>query len=100
MFAQSDPDTATAVLTSAGWHAVEIDPMTVTMRLGADADDATDYFSDIGMVRSVLDTIDPTQQEEAIAAVRDELARHQGDEGVCLAAGIHIIKAAATSTSP
>jgi SAM-dependent methyltransferase len=99
MFAQSDPDTVTAVLTGAGWHAIHVDPITVAMRLGADADDATDYFSDIGMVRSVLDTIDPAQQQEALAAVRDELARHQGDDGICLAAGIHIIKASATSAS-
>ena len=97
MFAQSDPDTITTVLTAAGWHAIEIDPFTVTLRLGADAAEATDYLADTGIARAVLETVDPLQHGAAIAAVRDELARHEGDDGVRLSAGVHIIRACATS---
>lgn len=95
MFAQSDADTVTEVLSAAGWHAIEIDPVTVTLRLGADADEATDYLADTGVARAVLETVAPSHRGEAIDAVRAELARHVGDKGVCLRAGIHIIRASA-----
>ena len=36
------------------------------MRLGADAQDATDYLADTGIARTILDTIDHATQAEAI----------------------------------
>jgi ubiquinone/menaquinone biosynthesis C-methylase UbiE len=97
MFAQSDPDTITAVLADAGWHAVEVDPVTVTLRLGADADEATDYLADTGIARSVLETIDPAERHHAVDAVREALARCARPEGVCLPASIFIAAASASS---
>jgi hypothetical protein len=99
MFAQSDPAAVTAVLSAAGWHSIEIDAITVNLRLGADGDDATDYLADTGIARAVLETIDPSHHGEALAAVRAELARHEGDDGVWLDAGVHIIRALATSAT-
>lgn len=93
MFAQSDPEVVERVLSAAGWINVHVQPTTVTLRLGADAQEATDYLADTGIARAVLDTIDQDQRDEAIAAVTAELAAHEGLDGVALDAGIHLITA-------
>ena len=93
MFAQSDRAVVTDVLTAAGWHGVTVEPVTVSLRLGSDAEEATDYLADTGIARAVLDTIDPAHREDAIAAVTDALAPHHGPDGVRLDAGIHLVTA-------
>lgn len=93
MFAQSDPITATQVLEAAGFLDVTVDAATVSLRLGSDAADATDYLADTGIARAVLDTIDPADRVEAIVAVTDALATHADAHGVRLAAGINLIRA-------
>ena len=35
----------------------------MSLRLGADAADATDYLADTGIARAVLDTIDPADRD-------------------------------------
>jgi ubiquinone/menaquinone biosynthesis C-methylase UbiE len=93
MFAQSDPATVTQVLAAAGWHDVIVDPVTVRLRLGGDAADATDYLADTGIARAVLDTIATAERDEAIAAVTDALEAHADAEGVRLDAGINLVRA-------
>lgn len=93
MFAQSDPVAATEVLIAAGWRDVIVDPVTVSLRLGTDAADATDYLADTGIARAVLDTIDRADRDEAIAAVTDALEAHANASGVRLDAGINLIRA-------
>jgi ubiquinone/menaquinone biosynthesis C-methylase UbiE len=93
MFAQSSPDIVERVLTAAGWTAVHVQPTTVTLRLGGDAHEATEYLASTGIARAVLDTIPGERREEAIEAVTDALARHQSTDGVMLAAGIHLVTA-------
>lgn len=94
MFAQSDPARVETVLRQAGWNDVNVTPVTVHLRLGADAAEATDYLADTGVARAVLDTIDADQRDAAIAAVIEALAAHTGADGVCLEAGILITRAA------
>jgi SAM-dependent methyltransferase len=93
MFAQSDPIAVTEILEAAGWRDVIVEPVTVSLRLGADAADATDYLADTGIARAVLDTIDPGQREEAIDAVTEALDAHADIGGVRLDAGINLIRA-------
>lgn len=93
MFAQSDPVAVTEVLEAAGWRDVIVEPVTVSLRLGADAADATDYLADTGIARAVLDTIDPAQRDEAIAAVTEVLDTRADAGGVRLDAGINLIHA-------
>jgi ubiquinone/menaquinone biosynthesis C-methylase UbiE len=94
MFAQSDPAAVTAVLERAGWRDVAVEPVTVRLRLGGDAEDATDYLADIGLARAVLDTLDEHDRDRAVADVTRALAAHATDDGVLLDAGMHIITAA------
>ena len=93
MFAQSDPIVVTDVLAAAGWHDVTVDPVTVRLRLGGDAADATDYLADTGIARAVLDTIDPADRDDAVAAVTETLDAHADADGVRLDAGINLITA-------
>ena len=93
MFAQADPIAVTEVLAAAGWRDVIVDPVTVSLRLGSDAADATDYLADTGIARAVLDTVDPADRDEAIAAVTEALDAHADASGVRLDAGINLIRA-------
>jgi SAM-dependent methyltransferase len=95
MFAQSDPAQIATVLEAAGWDAVHVEPVQVTLNLGADPDEATDYLTGMGIARRVLDTIDEADRPRAIAEVTELLAGSLADDGVELGAGINIITARA-----
>lgn len=57
MFAQPDPAIVERVLGDAGWADIEVRPTAVTLRLGRDATEATDYLVGTGIARAVLETI-------------------------------------------
>jgi hypothetical protein len=84
----SRPDRLRSNLTRAGWTAV--DSRAVTVRLGEDPADATDYLADSGVGRAVLDTIPATDKPAALQAVTDALAPHTTNDGVHLDAAIWI----------
>ena len=93
MFAQSDPDTVTATLRAARFDNIELTPATVTLFLGDDVDDATDYLATSGVGRAVLETIPTEKRAVAIAEVGEALAAHAGADGVSLEGAIWIIAA-------
>jgi SAM-dependent methyltransferase len=94
MFAQSDPDTVTATLRAAGFDKIEMTPATVTLLLGDDVEDATDYLATSGVGRAVLETVPAEKRVAAISAVGEVLAAHAGAGGVCLDGAIWIVTAA------
>ena len=93
MFAQSDPDTVTTILRAAGFRKIEVTPATVTLFLGNDVEDATDYLATSGVGRAVLETVPAEKRVAAIAAVGAVLAAHAGAGPVYLDAAIWIIAA-------
>jgi ubiquinone/menaquinone biosynthesis C-methylase UbiE len=93
MFAQSDPDMVTATLHAAGFGKIELTPATVTLFLGDDVEDATDYLATSGVGRAVLETVPAEKRAVAIAEVGEALAAHAGAEGVSLDGAIWIIAA-------
>jgi ubiquinone/menaquinone biosynthesis C-methylase UbiE len=93
MFGQSDPDTVTSTLQAAGYRDIELTPVTVTMRLGNDVNDATNYLASSGVGRAVLETVPSDQRAAAIDAVRAVLTDHADDDGVRLDGAIWIIGA-------
>lgn len=88
MFAQADPDLVRSTLTRAGWTTIDSRAVTITLRLGDDAVDATDYLADSGVGRAVLETVSAPDKPAALEAVRDALALHLGSDGIRLNAGI------------
>ena len=98
MFAQADPDLLRSTLTRAGWTAVDSQAITVTLRLGDDPADATNYLADSGVGRAVLDTVPAADKPAALQAVADALAHHHTtNRGVHLDAAIWITTATPTT---
>lgn len=93
MFAQSDPVALTSTLTAAGFDAVHVNPVTVTMTLGADAAEAAGYLAASGPGRAALDTIAASVQPVALNELRGALAENAGPGGVRLDAAIWITTA-------
>lgn len=98
MFAQADPDTISSVLTAAGWAGIDVTPAHLDPRLGSEADEALDYLTDTGIAGAVLDTIDPSQHDQALTDVRAILAEHEDTDRVRLGCGINLIAATAPTT--
>jgi ubiquinone/menaquinone biosynthesis C-methylase UbiE len=90
MFAQADPDLLRSTLTRAGWTAVDTRAVAVTLRLGDDPADATDYLAESGVGRAVLDTVPAADKPAALAAVAKALVPHTTTDGVHLDAAIWI----------
>jgi SAM-dependent methyltransferase len=94
MFAQSDPDIVRGVLERSGFGGVDVQPATVTLRLGADPDEATAHLADTGIGRAALATIPDDDHTAALDAVRSVLAEHIDTEGVQLDGAILLTSAA------
>jgi SAM-dependent methyltransferase len=93
MFAQSDADSVTATLHAAGYADPQIEPVELTLALGADPNEAVDYLAGTGPGRAVLDSVPDDQRPAALDAVRAVLADHAEPGGVRLGAAIWIITA-------
>ena len=94
MFAQSDPDTVTATLRAAGFDKIELTPATVTLLLGADVEDATDYLATSGVGRAVLETVPAEKRVSRDLRGWRGAGRARRRRGVCLDGAIWIITAA------
>lgn len=97
MFSQADPDLLRSTLTRAGWTSVDSRAVSVTLRLGDDPADATDYLADGGVGRAVLETVPAPEKAAALQAVTDALAPHTTSDGVHLDAAIWITTGVATA---
>ena len=93
MFAQSDPDRVGATLAVAGYRDVEVEPVDVTLPLGADVDEAADYVTAVGVARAALEALPAAERPAALADVRTALAAHVGPGGVRLGARILVTRA-------
>jgi ubiquinone/menaquinone biosynthesis C-methylase UbiE len=93
MFAQSDPEAITSMLSGGEFDEVDIAAVTVALTLGADPAAATDYLADSGPGRAVLETVPAADQPAALEAVRAVLADHVTPAGVQLAGRILVTTA-------
>ncbi len=96
MFAQSDPDRITQILTAAGFGDIQVQPLSVSFHLGDDTDAATTYLASSGVGRAVLATIPDDRQPAALDAVRAVLTSYQSDDGVRLDGAILLTSARRT----
>jgi SAM-dependent methyltransferase len=93
MFAQSDADSVTATLHAAGYAYPQLEPVELTLALGADPNEAVEYLAGTGPGRAALDSVPDDQRPAALDAVRAVLADHAEPGGVRLGAAIWIITA-------
>jgi SAM-dependent methyltransferase len=92
-FGLADPDRARALLTAAGWSDVDLADVRVPFCFGPDLETAVSFASDIGVVRGSFEGLDESEAQEAIASLRDSLARHATDDGVFLDSRTWVITA-------
>jgi len=93
MFSQSDPSALAATLMSAGYERIRSDPVIVDQIFGADAAEAAANLTASGPSRTLLDTVADGDRQAAVDALTSILAKHQGPDGVRLAAAIWITTA-------
>jgi ubiquinone/menaquinone biosynthesis C-methylase UbiE len=95
MFAQSDPAVITKVLHEAGYTNIDVAPVKLALRFGADPAEATERLADIGTGRAVLAAIADDARAAALSAVRTALGDHTDATGVRLGAAILVTTATA-----
>ena len=79
-FSFGDPDHLRSVLTTAGYHDVRLDGHRAPMWFGTDIDDAAAWV--LTQFGARLEGRDEDERAAAIAALRADLALHEGPDGV------------------
>jgi SAM-dependent methyltransferase len=92
-FGLADPDTVRRVVTAAGWADVDLADVRESMHLGADADDAYDFASHLGVTRGLLGGLDEETRAAALATLRARLGERAGPGGVLLGGAAWLITA-------
>ncbi|MFD7976313.1 class I SAM-dependent methyltransferase [Streptomyces sp. NPDC059071] len=84
MFSLSFPDRIRAVLASAGFTGLAVDPVEAYGAWGAGADDAAEFLLGTGPGRHAMDQVDTAAQERARRALTDHLRDHEAADGTVL----------------
>jgi SAM-dependent methyltransferase len=96
-FSLADPDRIRQLLGGAGFRAITARPVSEPMWIGADVDDVVTYQLGTPMARSMLASVadEETNQKmvEAVDALREALARHQGPDGIELGGAAWLVTA-------
>lgn len=92
-FAFDRRDYLREVLTRAGWQSVAIDPVDLEARMGADADDAVRFASEVGATAQPLSEAAPDARTRAVDAIRSVFADVQREDGVFMPAAIWLVTA-------
>ncbi len=96
-FAFADPDRVRGILAAAGFSAVEIVPHDTMMRIAGPHElaEATQFATQVGPAARALADAEPAARAAAIEAIRDELARREGPEGISFAGAVWLVSARA-----
>jgi SAM-dependent methyltransferase len=94
-FAFAEPDYVREILTGAGFKSISIDPLTTTLTIGSNIDDALEQICEVGPLSRSLADVDPSIRTRVIAAVREQLQPNLTSAGVALGAACWIVRAAA-----
>jgi SAM-dependent methyltransferase len=92
-FGLADPDLARERLTEAGFDAVELTAVDEPFWLGADGQDAYEWFRGTGIVRGLTQALDDAQRAQALDALRATMHAHDTGDGVRFGSGCWIITA-------
>jgi len=92
MLGLADRHHITSVLTAAGWRDVVVEAADLPFDLGP-LDDAFRFGAGVGVVKAMLDGLDDTAREDALADLRAALAAHEVDGAVSLGSGVWLVTA-------
>jgi SAM-dependent methyltransferase len=90
-FSLSDPDRVRAVLQAGGFTDVELEPVSIGMWFGTDADDAHRFV--LGLMGWMLEGLDDTGRARAVEGLRATMAAHETTDGVVFGSGAWLIQA-------
>jgi len=81
-FGMADPDVTGEELRAAGWGDVSATAVEEAFWAGADVDDAMGFIGASGVVRGLLESLSPEEQETGRQQLRESFERHAGPGGV------------------
>ena len=87
------PEYTREVLGSAGFNNIDMQPVVKDIHLGDTIDELMRFQSNIGPLSGLLETLDESRHEEAIAAVRDAFAAKADSNGINLEAAAWLVTA-------
>ena len=93
-FGLADPDRVATILTAAGFEQVECQAVEEPFFAGTDADDADAFLGRGGVVRGLLQGLEPSDRQRARDAFRATMASHEGADGVRFDSAAWLISAA------
>jgi len=92
-FSLANPDRVRTILTAAGYDGVELEEVDEPIELGTDADDAYEFFSNVGIVHGLLDGVDDTGRAQGLDNLRATFKEAESSEGVLLGTSAWLITA-------
>jgi SAM-dependent methyltransferase len=92
-FALADPDRVRSILESAGFDAVELEPIDELIDLGTDASDALEFATTMGIVEGLTDGLDPPARAQAMSNLAGLFRERETADGVLLASAAWLITA-------
>jgi hypothetical protein len=92
----ADPDRVQARLAAAGFRDIQLDAVDEPAELGADADDAFDWFKTVGIVEGLLHGVDDAGRAEGLDNLRAAFKEAETSEGVLLGTSSWLITAIRT----
>ncbi len=96
-FAFADLGRVSAILTEAGWAAVQAEPVEAPIRIAEPGQiaDAASFAMGVGALARLLAEADDTTRSRVRAVLEDTLAAYDGPGGVCLGGSVWLVSAAA-----
>ncbi len=92
-FALADPERVRAILESAGFQDVDLEPIDEPVDLGADASDAMAFAKTMGIVEGLTHELDPATRAAAMSNLADLFHEHETVDGVLFASAAWLITA-------
>lgn len=95
-----DPKRVTGLLSATGWTDIHVDALSEPARMGADVAEVMSYVRGMPTVQAIAGSIDDTALTERVfAALADEYAEHERDDGVWVQAAAWLVTAHVPSRS-
>ena len=92
-FGLADPDALTEILHDAGFVDEVVTSLTEPVVLGADADDAWAFVSEMGFVRGLTDGLDDETKTHAMRNLRSRINAHETHDGVLFSSAAWLVRA-------
>lgn len=92
-FGLADPDAVTAIVRGAGFADEQLTSVTEPMWVGADAEEAWTFVSEMGLVRGLTDGLDHETTTRAMKSLRHSIDAHETHDGVLFGSAAWLITA-------